>query len=760
MPEPLKITVYKNPLYDPEPAPESVGTQYALPAEYDPTAYGGMPPDNPIGTALLSDAGRFIKTIKNAGQAFGNAAAGTFAPMTVQPNAAGMVSDEDIGTARATTGSALDAGSAVVGVGGPAGMVENGLGMMGGKMVQPTKTVPTFYSAVENAVNNIKQEKMSGEQWLGTIANSKGVKAEELNWTGLNDYLGEKKEFTKKEVEDYIKNNKVELKEKELGGDDKSIIKYNDDMSLARRQHVSAVRNFEKVLKEAGGDVNDKYVKEAGEMLEVATNRITQLRNNKPLIDPTKYQDYQLPGGDNYRESLLSLPQHTTPMDRWVLSWENKKSPFKQSLLFNTKEEARDLHNSLLNDKFDDPVKNVKLEQDKIPDREKNFQSSHWEEPNVLAHIRTNDRNIEGKKSLHIEELQSDWHQKGRKEGYKITDEQKKKLNDIDEKLTSKLSDNEIGNPDMDAVLKTAVDKKVISQQEAQNYKEWSKGENSNIPDAPFKKTWLELSLKKVIREAAEKGYDRISWTPGEAQAARYDLSKEVKNIGWNKQTQGKDTIVRIDTNEGKNIALQIDSKGNVIESHPRSQASQFEGKNLSEIIGKEHAEKILAKETGELSGEGLKIGGEGMKTFYDEIVPKTIEKLGKEHGVKVKETDLPSNKKYKIEEIEINKFPGAHLSTGEKRKIYDVRFNENGGEDRLVASYHTKAEAAKKLEELETKKEGKIFYIDIPQSLKDTAMHKGFPLFSNGLMLTPSDDPFKPSKYKLVPTDKIPEFE
>jgi len=31
-----------------------------------------------------------------------------------------------------------------------------------------------------------------------------------------------------------------------------------------------------------------------------------------------------------------------------------------------------------------------------------------------------------------------------------------------------------------------------------------------------------------------------------------------------------------------------------------------------------------------------------------------------------------------------------------------------------------------------------KVNYIDLPQSVKDTAMHKGFPLFSSGLMLSP----------------------
>ena len=46
------------------------------------------------------------------------------------------------------------------------------------------------------------------------------------------------------------------------------------------------------------------------------------------------------------------------------------------------------------------------------------------------------------------------------------------------------------------------------------------------VPDAPFKKSWPELAMKRTIRQAVEEGKSRVSWTPGEAQAARYDLSK------------------------------------------------------------------------------------------------------------------------------------------------------------------------------------------------------------------------------------------
>ena len=46
----------------------------------------------------------------------------------------------------------------------------------------------------------------------------------------------------------------------------------------------------------------------------------------------------------------------------------------------------------------------------------------------------------------------------------------------------------------------------------------------AGVPNAPFKSSWPELALKRMIREASEQGYDAIGWTPGEVQAARYDL--------------------------------------------------------------------------------------------------------------------------------------------------------------------------------------------------------------------------------------------
>ena len=59
------------------------------------------------------------------------------------------------------------------------------------------------------------------------------------------------------------------------------------------------------------------------------------------------------------------------------------------------------------------------------------------------------------------------------------------------------------------------------------------KSGRGRLPDAPWKKDWHELALRRMLRYAAENGYDKIAWTTGEQQAERYDLSKQGDSIDY-----------------------------------------------------------------------------------------------------------------------------------------------------------------------------------------------------------------------------------
>jgi uncharacterized radical SAM superfamily protein len=98
----------------------------------------------------------------------------------------------------------------------------------------------------------------------------------------------------------------------------------------------------------------------------------------------------------NYREILVVLPKQA-PMTRneFMVASNNN------GILFGSPERVEEEYNKYLEDIGTDISKS------------KNFSSAHWDEPNVLVHLRMDTRtDINGASTLFLEELQSDWGQK------------------------------------------------------------------------------------------------------------------------------------------------------------------------------------------------------------------------------------------------------------------------------------------------------------------------------------------------------------
>jgi hypothetical protein len=150
------------------------------------------------------------------------------------------------------------------------------------------------------------------------------------------------------------------------------------------------------------------------------------------------------------------------------------------------------------------------------------------------------------------------------------------------------------------------------------------------VPDAPFKKNWHELAMKRVLNYAAENGYDRVAITPGATQAERYNLANHVDQVEVYKLPDGTYNLEVIDKN-GKSVTI------------PDSRAVGPE--RISEIIGKDVAQKAIAQadEAGQsiLGGLDLEVGGEGMKGFYDKMLPDYLNSYGKKYGVQVSPFDI-----------------------------------------------------------------------------------------------------------------------
>lgn len=250
----------------------------------------------------------------------------------------------------------------------------------------------------------------------------------------------------------------------------------------------------------------------------------------------------------------------------------------------------------------------------------------------------------EPKKTLFLEEVQSDWHQQGRERGY----QQRTPATEADIEL--KFIEPTAGplpggyryprghweardRRDGSLITRTAGDQE-WAEAMATAVADAKHKAREGVPDAPFKTTWPELALKRMVRWAAQNGFDQVAWTPGKVQNARYSLATQVDNIEW--QPAGftrEDRQVAIHPKDGLYIRLVVDKDGKVLEAPARLNAT---GKGLDEVLGKGLADRIMAEPRGMAEGEGLELGGGGMTGFYDKMLVSIGNKLGKKFGSKV----------------------------------------------------------------------------------------------------------------------------
>jgi hypothetical protein len=146
-------------------------------------------------------------------------------------------------------------------------------------------------------------------------------------------------------------------------------------------------------------------------------------------------------------------------------------------------------------------------------------------------------------------------------------------------------------------------------------------------PEGPFKKTdeWMGLAMKRLIDEAVSGGYDRVVWTTGEQQKNRYDLGKAVSEITYDPESSHFSAY---------------DHKGQTVHT------GQYDPRALADVVGKEVAQKLLQTPlqphadwqvpVHSLSGADLEIGGEGMRSFYDRMIPNWVSDYAKKMGVKL----------------------------------------------------------------------------------------------------------------------------
>jgi hypothetical protein len=489
-----------------------------------------------------------------------------------------------------------------------------------------------FYSKAEQVIKDKIPNNVDSVQLINTLKNN-GVKQDEIEQLGLDTLTGK---ISKEDLLTLVKANQVPLEEKVLSP---SNLKPIEDKLFNEGYKVEIGRDGDAYVTAANGEGEDIAFEDLPTDIQALVEeygRISGDENAGLSGQMPKFSKYQLPGGENYREVLIKLPNDKpfTTMNQIKEVVETKDGEWVVKMLDGRKFVYPDAATAVeARNNFERDLQRGRIDVGTIENKDV-FRSSHFEDANIIVHARINDRIVDGKRILFIEEIQSDWHQKGRKEGYKSPDF----------KTTFSIKQGSNGEWSVvngkGQVIITAGTREYV-ESAAKQYNEQglpdhiNDSRNGGVPDAPFKKTWHELMFKRLLDKAVKEGYDAVAWTTGEQQAERYDLSKQVDKVGWSlKDSAGKK---RVEIYPKGHSAIVFDvTKDGIVET-VRGQGD-FERKRIEDVIGKDIAEQIKKENIGVLKGDGLKVGGEGMKGFYDQMLPSFVNKYTKKWGGKVGE--------------------------------------------------------------------------------------------------------------------------
>lgn len=484
---------------------------------------------------------------------------------------------------------------------------------------------PGFYSHLAHTIDTKMPASASVDQ-IKNIVNGGGVKAEEVKWSGLMPWLESKGgKISKTEVAEYLRNEgAVKFEEHRIGE----------------------------------GDLDESQ--------------------RTPMFGAparTKYEGYQLPGGSNYREVVLAMPQTETLPTGWKIKPAAFGSGFtvfdgSGSALI-TRDSPQEAIRAGIEYRTKHPHPDDRSE-GKQASRPFAYFSSHFPEvPNYVAHMRLNDRvDADGKPGTFMEELQSDRHQVGREHGY----------------------DNEALFQDLLKRRDAAPDDSPQQEELQRQINEMGRTSGKGVPDAPFRSTWPLQLFKRALRDAVASGHKWIGWTDGKTQADRYDLSHQVEELNLFNSGEGTwDISAR--TKEDRKL---------------KDIATGIKADKLPDYVGKDMANKAISSQTEKgwktYTGVDLKVGGSGMTGFYDQILPKEIGKYVKQWGGKVEDGGLKTNDHEKpfgevtpIHRVTITTEmakgveEGQSLFAGSRPLMEPTGEKVPGGEDEYVANTGTK---------------------------------------------------------------------
>lgn len=306
------------------------------------------------------------------------------------------------------------------------------------------------------------------------------------------------------------------------------------------------------------------------------------------------------------------------------------------------------------------------------------FRSEHWSQPDVLVHFRVDDRlDAQGKRVLVVHEIQSDWGQQARQEGFGTTTQN---LPGVYQVLTETGASVAVYATHEEALQRIADDhgSKPIWAKVPLDTSGWTVREQAvrstrhGVPVAPFLATpqfalvrdgqtqpeqvlesyleaharaqklqaqvlearplpstqgWLHLALKRIAIMAAQGGYDRVAFVDGQSARQLFATEQPLTAIkAWQRSEDGLREL-ELRTQAAGIIRCMLHDSGRLSSSSPN-----LHGQMLSEVIGAELADQLARNpHTHTLATTSVLLStraARGLEQFYDQIVPTALRRL------------------------------------------------------------------------------------------------------------------------------------
>lgn len=522
-----------------------------------------------------------------------------------------------------------------------------------------------FYSELSRRVEDGPASAMK-DQWKGYIngLKQKGVKPDEIEWSGVLDWLDmQTGKVSRDDVLNFLDNNGVQLEE----------VTSRSESGLILRYGPSQTEFGEWDVYDSDGDVISTFPTQEDAHRFATGGDFAR-----------KYDSYTVPGdSSNYREVLLKLP---APKEQVSPDFLNRvRREYLPNGLIGITLPSGLRHTARTDAEADAIIERV-ARNSKAMTHPGAYKSSHWDQPNVIAHVRTTDRvDVDGNQVLFVEEVQSDWAQEGRQKGFASDAPGYQVGDDVPGWGVIQAIRGEGGSREFDVGGLWVNESRLPAPA--------SDRRAHAIPRAPFVTStdkWVSLAIKRILTMAAEGGYDKVAFVNGEQAAEMFDLSNQISEVNYNPDDEwltayghnggrvfdewvapeslddyvGKELADRIRRDAESNRAEQERERGEwsteldedpdtgeefyiLINSNGEPLYSNFGDLERfdTEADAREWIDENVATGMDDvnLSGLDLKVGGEGMKGFYDNIVPKVardvLKKIG---GGKIETVRIP----------------------------------------------------------------------------------------------------------------------